>query len=192
MLDYIEIQKKLIPVVNGSFEYPQFIEQGFRRAAVLVAFVQDQNEWSLLYTRRSENLSNHRGQVSFPGGAMDPSDQTPMITALREAKEEIGINSNNIQILGSMSEFLTNSNYLVTPVVAIMDWPSELQISYAEVSRVFTIPIEWLRKKKNWEEKSYTQPGGMNGSVIFFQPYDGELLWGISARITVDLLNLLE
>jgi 8-oxo-dGTP pyrophosphatase MutT (NUDIX family) len=192
MLDYIEIKKKLIPVVNGSLEYPQFIEKGFRRAAVLVAFVQDQNEWSLLYTRRSENLSNHRGQVSFPGGAMDPSDQTPMITALREAKEEIGINSNNIQILGSMSEFLTNSNYLVTPVVAIMDWPSELQISYAEVSRVFTIPIDWLRKKKNWEEKSYTHPDGMNGSVIFFQPYDGELLWGISARITVDLLNLLD
>ncbi len=156
----------------------------FRQAAVLAPFVLIDSTWHLLFTRRSDSLKNHKGQVSFPGGAMDKSDHTPIETALRETYEEIGVSGEALEIIGKMPEMKTNSNFLVTPVLAVMDWPVNLVISEAEVSKVFTIPLDWLADSNNWEERIYNHPSGWYGSVIFYEKYGGELLWGITAGIT--------
>jgi 8-oxo-dGTP pyrophosphatase MutT (NUDIX family) len=134
-------------------------------------------------------LKNHRGQVSFPGGAREIGDKDEVATALREASEEIGILSQSVDILGQMGEFLTVSNYLVTPVIGVLEWPIPLSVSSYEVSKVFTIPLTWLSNKENWEERIYEHPNGWHGSVIFYQSFDDEILWGISAKITVEFIT---
>jgi 8-oxo-dGTP pyrophosphatase MutT (NUDIX family) len=164
----------------------------FRQAAVLAPFVLVDSEWHLLFTRRSDSLKNHKGQVSFPGGAMDQTDQSPIETAYRETYEEIGVGVESLEVIGKMETMMTNSNFLVTPVLAVMKWPIKFIVSEAEVSKVFTIPLAWLADSKNWEERIYNHPNGWYGSVIFYEEYGGELLWGITAAITHRILKLIK
>ncbi|PKN87136.1 MAG: CoA pyrophosphatase [Chloroflexi bacterium HGW-Chloroflexi-8] len=166
-----------------------FDEKKFKKAAVLVLLVCIEGEWNLLFTKRSETLKNHKGQVSFPGGAVENQDKDIISTAIREAEEEIGISESNLHIIGKMPEFLTISDFAVTPVVAVLDWPIPLVISTNEVSKVFSIPIKWLQQPNIYDERIYTLPNGFHGEVIFFKPYDDEILWGISAKITVEFIS---
>jgi 8-oxo-dGTP pyrophosphatase MutT (NUDIX family) len=147
----------------------------------------------VLYTRRNASLVEHSGQVSFPGGRADPDDLSPEATALREAQEEIGLNPADVRLLGRLPDYITITNYLVTPVVARIPWPYPLIPSPVEVSRIFTIPLEWLADPRNFEEKPRPLPipGGLSG-VIYYHLYDQELLWGASARFTLALLKSLE
>ncbi len=189
----------LIKTIQANLQNQAFIEPVqvdhattlFRQAAVLAPFVLVKSEWHLLYTRRSDSLRNHTGQVSFPGGAMDDSDLSPIETALRETYEEIGVSEEALDIIGIMPVMKTNSNFLVTPVLAVMKWPVPLVISEAEVSKVFTIPLTWLADPHNWEERIYNHPSGWYGSVIFYEEFGGELLWGITASITHRILELI-
>lgn len=159
-----------------------------RCAAVLVPLLWWSLEWHLLLTRRTTRVESHKGQVSFPGGACDPGESTPEITALREAKEELGIRRENVRVLGRIAPLLTVSNYRVTPVVGIIPWPYVFRIENAEVDRVFTIPLVWLSEPANrWE---FHLPVSAD-TVCFFRPYDGELLWGVSASITTQLIDIL-
>ncbi len=177
---------------KANSENRNLINSGLRKAAILIPFVCVNEELSLLFTRRADNLKNHRGQVSFPGGGMDDDDSSIIDTAYREAYEEIGLLKSDINYIGLMPDFATISDYIVTPVVSWINWPLKLNISNDEVSRVFSIPIHFLKDEKNWEERIYTHPSGWYGSVIFYNLYDGELLWGISAKITIDLLRMLD
>ena len=157
-------------------------------AAVLVPLVWQDDEWHLLYTRRTDTITSHKGQVSFPGGGCDEGETTPEQTALREANEEIGLTSNDITVLGRLSDMITVSYFQVTPVVGVVTWPTVFRVGEAEVARVFTIPLGWLANPSNrWQfERSDSKRG-----LIAYHPYDGELLWGATARITVDFLNTL-
>lgn len=161
----------------------------YQKAAVLVLLVCIEDTWNLLFTRRSDLLKNHKGQVSFPGGAMEAGDKDEVATALRETTEEIGVLPPSVHILGKMPLFITNSNFLLTPIIALLDWPINFLISEHEVSKVFTIPIPWLMNPVNWEEKIIRDPSGRLEPVIFYKKYDNELLWGISAKITVELVE---
>lgn len=162
-----------------------------RAASVLIPLLRCEDAWHVLYTRRTETLTSHKGQVSFPGGAADPGDPSPEMTALREANEEIGLKGEDVKLLGTLDRRPTISQFLVTPVVARIPWPYPFQLSSSEVSRVFTIPLAWLADASHREERPYNVPGGYYEKVIYYQPYDGEILWGATARITVDLLEVL-
>lgn len=191
-LDISTIQLLLTFEREKKDKYPFKIRQDkLKRAAVLIPFVCVEGNWSLLFTRRADTLINHRGQVSFPGGGMDDRDRSSEETALRETYEEIGLRNPDVHIIGNMPDFVTISNYLVTPVVAWINWPIPLEISTDEVSRVFTIPINWLKDPDNWEERLYSHPNGSYGKVIYYNLFDDELLWGVSAKITNDLMNIL-
>jgi 8-oxo-dGTP pyrophosphatase MutT (NUDIX family) len=159
-----------------------------RQAAVLVPLLRMDNHWSLLFTRRTETVNSHKGQVSFPGGAADPDDQSPEETALREAFEEIGLLRENVRIFGRLLSRPTISSFLITPVVGRIGWPGDFQVSPQEVSRLFTIPLDWLADPANREERPRTTPSGYYENIIYYLPYDDEILWGITARITLDLL----
>lgn len=168
-----------------------FSQANLRPAAVLVPLLRANGEWQLLYTRRTETVQRHKGQVSFPGGAADPEDGSPEETALREAHEEIGLLPSDVSILGRLSFLATVTHYLITPVVGRIHWPSALHLSAGEVSRVFTIPLRWLADPANWELRPF-QRVGYYEDVIYYQPYDGEILWGATARITVEFLRVLQ
>ena len=163
-------------------------ETRLKCAAVLVPLVWQDAEWHLLFTRRTDTVESHKGQVSFPGGACDEGEITPEQTALREADEEIGLQASDIKILGRLANLITISYFRVTPVVGVVKWPIVFRVGEHEVARVFTIPLGWLANESNrWQ---FEIPGTKR-SVIAFHPYDGELLWGATARMTVDFLNVL-
>ena len=164
---------------------------GFRSAAVLVPLIYDTGGWQLLFTRRTETVQSHKGQVSFPGGGAEPGDLSPEDTALREAYEEIGLASHDVTLFKRLPYMKTISNFVITPVLARIPWPYTFLLSQEEVTRVFTIPLAWLADGKNWEERPYRRSNGKVENVIFYRLYDGETLWGITARITLDLLAIL-
>jgi 8-oxo-dGTP pyrophosphatase MutT (NUDIX family) len=168
--------------------FPQFAGRPPRAAAVLVPLTWVTGDWHLLYTRRTDIVEHHKGQVSFPGGATDPGDTSPEDTALREAEEEIGLRRKDVRILGQLGEMLTVTNFMVTPIVAVFPWPYAFTVHTIEVDRVFMLPVKWLADHDNWQEfvRRETQR-----SVITYFPYDGELLWGVTARITVEFIHAL-
>jgi 8-oxo-dGTP pyrophosphatase MutT (NUDIX family) len=179
----------------NAVEHPSYLETPFdeftgppRQAAVLIPLVLIDNDWRLIFTRRTDIVDHHKGQVSFPGGRSDSEDASPEATALRETQEEIGVRPEDIRVLGSLGAYLTVTNYLVTPVVGIIPWPYTFTVHTLEVERVFTIPMTWLMDPAHRQELVRTESGR---GVITYLPYDGELLWGVTARITVNFLSAL-
>ena len=161
-------------------------------AAVLIPLVWWQEEWAIVFTRRTETVEHHKGQVSFPGGGCEVDETSSEETALREAEEEIGLKPGDARLLGLLNDYLTITGYKITPVVGVMPWPYDVRLEPAEVGRVFTIPLLWLADRKNWDE----QPFSLNGAprpfpVIRYHPYDDEILWGATARMTQNFLSVL-
>lgn len=167
-------------LLDGSVKKP------LRRAAVLIPLILVDSSWHIIYTRRADSVEHHKGQVSFPGGATDPGDDSPEATALREADEEIGIRPQDVRILGRLGEMVTISNFVVTPVVGVVPWPYAFKVHTVEVGRVFTIPLTWLATRENWQEFVRTETGH---AIISYFPYDSELLWGATARMTVNFIQ---
>jgi len=173
--------------IYNEAEDPEGIEP--RCAAVLIPLAWFEKQWHLLYTRRTDKVETHKGQVSFPGGACDPGEETPEQTALREANEEVGIQLQDVRLLGKLAPMITITSFKVTPVVGVVSWPYAFRVENAEVARVFTMPLAWLADKRNrWEFKLPGRPYGL----IVYHPYDGELLWGATAIMTDIFMQVLE
>jgi 8-oxo-dGTP pyrophosphatase MutT (NUDIX family) len=176
------------PLSDGYAEIDLTDETRLKCAAVLVPLLWSEDQWNLLFTRRTERVESHKGQVSFPGGGCDEGELTPEETALREAHEEIGLDPQRVRVLGRLTNMITVTSFHVTPVVGVIEWPTVFTVGQHEVERIFTIPLYWLADTRNrWE---FTMPG-RNRSLIAYHPYDGELLWGATARMTVDFLKTL-
>jgi len=176
------------PSSDGFSEVELTEETRLKCAAVLVPLVWHDEEWHLLYTRRTDTVESHKGQVSFPGGACDEGETTPEETALREANEEIGLDPKDVTVLGRLPNLITITYFRVTPVIGVVKWPAVFRVGEHEVARIFTIPLAWLSNRSNrWQ---FEMPGRAR-SLIAYHPYDGELLWGATARMTVDFLQVL-
>jgi 8-oxo-dGTP pyrophosphatase MutT (NUDIX family) len=176
------------PASQGYSEIDLTDETQLKCAAVLIPLLHQGDEWHVLFTRRTDLVESHKGQVSFPGGSCEEDEITPEATALREAQEEVGIDPAQVRILGRLAHMITLTSYRVTPVVGVIDWPAVFRIGEGEVERLFTIPLQWLADTRNrWE---FPFPG-RNGGLIAYHPYDGELLWGATARMMVDFLRVL-
>jgi 8-oxo-dGTP pyrophosphatase MutT (NUDIX family) len=171
---------------------PKQHPDGLTRAAVLMPFLWSNSAWHILFTRRTNHLETHKGQVAFPGGSVDPEDANLSATALREAFEETGILPKSVLVLGQMAEMVTITKFLVTPVLGVVEWPQPLILAEAEVSRAFTIPLAWLADPQHVEVKPYLRPNGHIEQVVFFNQYDGETVWGVTGRIMYDLIQLLQ
>lgn len=176
---------------TANISYPPE-DPGIKSSAVLVSLVKDETVWKLLFTQRSHQLSDHRGQVSFPGGHVEPGDSGPLQTALRETCEEIGILSEDIRPLGILDPVDTRTGFRIWPAVGIMKWPLQLTLSSPEVREVFFVPVEWLMQGGNLSRRSMeTKNGGAQNAVPFFEPYQGHVIWGATAAITARLMEIL-
>jgi 8-oxo-dGTP pyrophosphatase MutT (NUDIX family) len=181
-------------VVASTDGYSGMDEEGsLKCAAVLMPLVVLEDNWHLVFTRRTETVEHHKGQVSFPGGGCEVNELTPEVTALREASEEIGVKPEDVRLLGRLNDVITITRYRVTPVVGVMPWPYRVRLEPAEVERIFTIPLMWLADRSNWSEQPIKPDGAVHPfPLISYHRYDGEILWGISARITHHLLAVLD
>ena len=163
-------------------------------AAVLIPLILDEGIWKLLFIKRTHHPEDrHSGQIAFPGGRADQADRTLINTALREAEEEIGIKPADIEILGQTPSFTTVTNYRINPFVGIIPWPFRLRLSEEEVQKTLLIPLDWLndpahRQQRTWQPTSHP---GVDLPVIFFKEYEGEVLWGATAQIVVDFLDII-
>jgi len=187
--DYIQERLRAAesaPGSDGYAELPVLPDIPIRCAAVLIPLVFFEQEWYLLFTRRTDRVESHKGQVSFPGGACDEGEITPEQTALREADEEIGLRPADVKVLGRLSPMITVTNFRVSPVVGAIPWPYAFLVANIEVERVFTMPLKWLADRTNFWE--LLRPDS-DRPIIVYHPYEGELLWGATAGMTVNFLK---
>jgi 8-oxo-dGTP pyrophosphatase MutT (NUDIX family) len=159
-----------------------------RAAAVLIP-IYPGPEPTLIFTVRSESLPSHKGQISFPGGSIDPEDASPEAAALREAHEEIGLDPAAVEVMGRLDDMPTFvSGYVVSPVVGVLDARPELTPNPAEVAHVLEIPLEDLvddiRREPGFSERGRTYPTEA-------WVWNEHVIWGVTARLLRDLLAVL-
>jgi len=156
-----------------------------RVASVLVPLVVREGGLTVLLTQRADHLSDHAGQISFPGGRREPEDADAAATALREAYEEVALGAEHCEIIGAMPEYLTGTGFKVTPVVALVHPPFTLKADTCEVADIFEVPLAWLMNPANHEVRVFRWEGGERR--FFAMPYTpGErkapyFIWGATA-----------
>ncbi|MGK5020410.1 CoA pyrophosphatase [Janthinobacterium sp. LB2P10] len=159
------------------------------RAAVLIAMVQRPQGLTILLTLRTQHLSSHAGQVSFPGGRREAFDGSSVATALRETQEEVGLASEHIEVLGCLPDYLTGTGYQVTPVVGLVMPPFELRADPSEVAEIFEVPLAFLMDGLNHQRLSVELPGGRRS--FYAMPYERFYIWGATAGMLRNLFHLL-
>lgn len=157
---------------------------GNHAAAVLVPLTFHADELVMLFTHRSNTISRHRGQVSFPGGMEETIDLSYVDTALRETREEIGILPAQIEVFGRLADLSSTSGYLIHPYVGFIKDLNGLQKNIQEVEKIFCIPLRWLLSEGNLSQEDYRDSSGVVHKVWMFAEYQGEKVWGITAEIT--------
>ncbi len=164
-------------------------------AAVLLPLVLDRDIWKLLFIKRTHHHNDpHSGQIAFPGGRADHDDSSLEVTALREAQEEIGLNPDDVEILGQSCSITTVTDYEISPYVGFLPWPYDLKLSTEEVEKTILIPIDWLEDPENHQIKNWESQSNARAKipVIFFNEFEGEILWGATAQIVADFLDLIK
>ena len=174
--------------VSDDNLFPHLMGLVPKSAAVLIPLTKMPDGWHILYTRRTDRVESHKGQVSFPGGAKEAQDADMQATALRETVEEIGLAPEHVTVLGSLPTRLTVSNYIVTPVVGVFESPYEFKANRFEVQHIFTIPLQWLANSNHFTSYTYDETSNI---VYRYAEYNGETVWGITAKITLDLIRTL-
>ena len=160
---------------------------------MLIPLVQRDDGLHVLLTRRAEQLRDHAGQVSFPGGRSEPEDGSPAVTALREAAEEVGLASDRVEVIGQMPTYTTVTRYVVTPVVALVHPPFELRLDSFEVAEAFEVPLPWLMNPAHHRRHLFTHEGGQRQFLSMpWQGAAGEyFIWGATAAMLRNLYRYL-
>jgi 8-oxo-dGTP pyrophosphatase MutT (NUDIX family) len=160
-----------------------------RPAAVLVPVIEREEGLTVLFTRRTDHLSHHAGQISFPGGRAEPGDDSPETTALRETQEEIGLAPRHIELVGRLGDYCTVTGYCITPVVGLLRPPFELRPDEGEVAEVFEVPLAFLLDPANHRRDSHLREGRRR--EFYAMPYGDYYIWGATAGILVNLYSVL-
>lgn len=175
-------------------ELPEDLRERFpslRRAAVLVPLVERPAGLTVLLTRRTAHLSNHGGQISFPGGGVEEGDATPIETALRETEEEIGLHRRHVEIIGELPEHITASGYLVHPVIGLVSPPFQMTAESNEVAEIFEVPLAFLMNGMHHQRMSFELPNGAGRRSFYAMPYERFFIWGATAGMLRNLFHLL-
>jgi 8-oxo-dGTP pyrophosphatase MutT (NUDIX family) len=172
-------------------EAPWQRSPSLKSAAVLVPIVQRAPGLTVLLTQRTDHLTNHAGQVSFPGGRAEQADSSPIETALRESAEEIGLHRRHVEILGLLPDHVTVTGYRVTPVVALVSPPLELAADPNEVAEIFEVPLGFLMDGANHQRMSIELPEGAGRRSVYAMPYQRFFIWGATAVMLRNLFHFL-
>ena len=162
----------------------------YKHAGVLVPIFRQGGDYMILFTKRTNNLEHHKGQISFPGGSVDEEDNSVRDTALREAREEIGLLKEDVEILGRIDDTMTVvSDFIVHPFVGLIPYPYDFTINTDEVARLIKVPLKAFHPENSgkgasfeFEDKTYRTPT---------YEYDGDVIWGATARIMEIFVNII-
>ncbi|HEY4349836.1 MAG TPA: CoA pyrophosphatase [Paraburkholderia sp.] len=159
-----------------------------REAAVLVPLAMRASGLTVLLTQRADNLSNHAGQISFPGGSREPTDPTPVAAALREAQEEVHLDPTCVEVLGALPDYLTGTGFRVTPVIGLVHEPFSVAADSLEVASIFEVPLAFLMNPAHHEVRVLRWEGGERRFFAMPYPSTGDggvsvhhFIWGATA-----------
>ena len=161
---------------------------GYVRAAVIVPLFNKDGNCHLLFTRRTQEVKHHKGQISFPGGAFDDEDGDLRQTALRETFEEIGLNEKDVRIIGILDDIVTSTNFVVTPFVGYFSYPHPFRLSRREIDELIEVPLSVLLDPASFSEREIID-GDLKRLVYNYQcgPHS---IWGATALIVRQFLPL--
>ncbi len=158
-------------------------------SAVLLPIYHKQGQYYILFTKRTEKVQDHKGQISFPGGAHEEQDRTLIDTALRECTEEIGLMADRVEVLGELDDVVTTtSSYIISPFVAIIPWPYPFKVDQWETEEIIEIPISALLDKDCLRQETEIVDGKAVTSYLYH--YQGRVIWGATARILNQFLDV--
>lgn len=193
-LDLAELRRRLAS--RGAPEFAVFGDDGTEgrqfantAAAVLIPVIDHPAGLTVLFTQRTTHLKSHAGQVSFPGGRVEPGDASAEFTALREAEEEIGLSAGRVEILGRLPDYRTRTGFRVTPVIGLVTPPLELEPDAREVAEVFEVPLAFLLDPNNRQRRTREFQGTTVGYYVF--EYEDRVIWGATAGMLVNLYRML-
>jgi 8-oxo-dGTP pyrophosphatase MutT (NUDIX family) len=161
----------------------------YKKAGVLILLIKDNDdeEYKILFTKRSEQLKTHSGEVSFPGGKWEEGDSNLYQTALRESNEEINLDIQNVTKLGPLNFLLSRHKIEVNPFVGYLNQLQDFKGNF-EIDEIFTVPISFLMNEENIEYKEFNR----NDLKVYIPSwvYNGNRIWGLTAMIAADFLNI--
>ena len=161
----------------------------YKKAGVLILLIKDNDdeEYKILFTKRSEQLKTHSGEVSFPGGKWEEGDSNLYQTALRESNEEINLDMENVTKLGPLNFLLSRHKIEVNPFVGYLNQSQDFKGNF-EIDEIFTVPISFLMNEENIEYKEFNR----NDLKVYIPSwvYNGNRIWGLTAMIAADFLNI--
>lgn len=165
-------------------------DDAFRHAGVLVPLLRENGACKVLFTKRTETVKDHKGQICFPGGSIDETDRSVKETALREAYEEIGLRREDLVILGRLDDALTlASNFVVHPFVGLITRPFEFRINASEVDKILEIPLDVFSPANGAKKTLFDFDGRHYPTPAYL--FDGEVIWGATARIMENFMTIL-
>jgi len=183
--DFIDqIGKMLSSRKRRVIEHPPFFH-----AAVLVPLFQKEGDCHLLFTKRSEEVKYHKGEISFPGGMVDEEDKELINTALREADEEIGLKESDVQVIGVLDDIVTITEFIVTPIVGLFPYPYYFKVSEVEIAELIEVPLASLLDRDCFSEREIFRGG--QREIVFAYQYGEHIIWGATARILKQFLDLI-
>lgn len=176
---------ELIPLIRRALDGrtpSRLEEEGLIPAAVLMPIFSREGEAHVLFTKRTEQVKTHKGQISFPGGLKDPQDHSLLAAALRECREEIGMDASSVQILGQLDDMTTSAAPIaITPFVGIISYPQPFRLNPKEVERLLEVPLAFFLHQPHTRIKWVPRQGKFG--AVYYYSYGKDVIWGATARI---------
>lgn len=186
------LTEKVLKSIFNKREHSQFTPpKNAKESAVIVPFLPLNGNWHLIFEKKVKDNSQHAGQMAFPGGSKDKKDKSFLDTAIRETCEEIGICEDDLIILGEIKPTITlKTNFVIYPFAAIVKKPPPYRINKDEVEKLVFVPIDYLIKQHPFQRKKFIFEGKERITMVI--PFEGEVIWGASARILDNFIPLLK
>jgi len=183
--DFIDQVRKIL----NARERRTIEHSSLAHAAVLVPLFEKAGECHLVFTRRSDYVRYHKGEISFPGGVFDAKDSELQRTALREAFEEIGLEEKDVQVIGVLDDIVTITQFIVTPFVGFFPYPYSFKLSPIEIAELIEVPLSALLDEDCFSEREIIRETGKE--VVDAYQYEEHVIWGATARILRQFLGLI-
>lgn len=177
------------PSQEGAVLEDGVLDESLTPAAVLVPVILHRSGPTMLFTQRTAHLRDHASQISFPGGRVEPGDESPVATALRETEEEVGLPRQQVEVVGFLPEYRTGTGFSVTPVVAFVEPPVVVSLDPFEVAEVFEVPLAFLLNPDNHQRHAMHYRG--RDRRFYAMPYGERFIWGATAGMIRSLYERL-